>query len=275
MTARANAPAGRQREESDVATSPIGTGIGQPVHRREDFRLVTGRGRYSDDINVAGQAYAVLVRSPHAHARIRSITTAVGGRNAGRARRSDRAGLHGRRPQADPAYSVVAITPPKSARQHDGSPPFTAAHYPMVADKVRHVGEIVAMVVADSVLPRPRPQPKRRDRLRGAAGNQRHCRGSTAGRTARARIPGSNVCVDAEFGDAAATDAAFARAGHVVKFETWVQRVTGVPMEPRAAIANYDPATGRLPLHAGNGGAVRPRHDLATVLNVPARTSAW
>ena len=64
-------------------------------------------------------------------------------------------------------------------------------------------------------------------------------------------------------GDAAATEAAFARAAHVVRFETWVQRVTGVPMEPRAAVGEYDAATGRYTLHAGAGGAVRPKHDLA------------
>ena len=54
-----------------MSLSPASTGIGQPVRRREDLRLLTGRGRYSDDINVPGQAYAVMVRSPHAHARIR------------------------------------------------------------------------------------------------------------------------------------------------------------------------------------------------------------
>src|SRR3954469_22753349 len=56
---------------------PTRTGIGQPVRRREDLRLLTGRGRYSDDLNLPGQAYAVMVRSPHAHALIRGIDTAA------------------------------------------------------------------------------------------------------------------------------------------------------------------------------------------------------
>ncbi|MFH0907481.1 MAG: molybdopterin cofactor-binding domain-containing protein, partial [bacterium] len=81
----------------------------------------------------------------------------------------------------------------------------------------------------------------------------------------------SNVCLDAEVGAEDATAAAFARATHVAKFDTWVQRVTGVPMEPRAAVGEYDAATQRYTLHAGSGGAVRLKHDLATILNVPAQ----
>ena len=84
----------------------------------------------------------------------------------------------------------------------------------------------------------------------------------------------SNVCFDSELGDAAATEDAFARAAHVTRFETWVQRVTGVPMEPRGALADYDAATGRFTVYAGNGGAVRLKHDLATILGVAPEKSA-
>ena len=83
----------------------------------------------------------------------------------------------------------------------------------------------------------------------------------------------SNVCFDGDLGDAAATEAAFARAAHVTRFETWVQRITGVPMEPRAALADFDAATGRYTVYAGNGGAVRLKNDLATMLDVPPRAS--
>ena len=72
-----------------------------------------------------------------------------------------------------------------------------------------------------------------------------------------------------QVGDAAATAAAFARAAHVVRLETWVQRVTGVPMEPRAAVGSYDPASGRYTLYAGSGGVVRQKHELATILDIP------
>ena len=79
----------------------------------------------------------------------------------------------------------------------------------------------------------------------------------------------SNVCIDAVLGDTGATDAAFAAAAHVARLETWVQRVAGVPMEPRAAIGEHDPVSGKYTLHAGAGGAIRPRNDLAAVLGVP------
>ena len=78
----------------------------------------------------------------------------------------------------------------------------------------------------------------------------------------------SNLCLDATVGDARATDAAFAAAAHVVRFSTSVQRIAGVTMEPRAAVGEYDAATGHYTLHAGAGGAVRPRHDMAVVLGV-------
>ncbi len=80
---------------------------------------------------------------------------------------------------------------------------------------------------------------------------------------------GSNVVVDGQLGDAEGTAAAFARAAHVVKFDTWVQRITGVPMEPRAAVAEFDPDTGRYTLYAGSGGVWRLKDDLATILAVP------
>ena len=133
-----------------MSLSPAGTGIGQPVRRREDLRLLTGRGRYSDDINVPGQAYAVMVRSPHAHALIRSIDIAAAMRAPGVL-----AVLTGRDMLADglkPIPHAVRTGHPADIQleQHDGSPPFIPPHYPMAADEVRHVGDIVAMVVATS-----------------------------------------------------------------------------------------------------------------------------
>ena len=77
-----------------------------------------------------------------------------------------------------------------------------------------------------------------------------------------------NLCVDADVGERAAAEAAFAGAMHVVRFETWIRRVTGMPMEPRAAIGNYDPKTGRYTVYAGSGGAVRQKHEAAAILGV-------
>ena len=79
-----------------------------------------------------------------------------------------------------------------------------------------------------------------------------------------------NLCADGEVGDKPATDAAFARATHIVRLETWIQRVTGMPMEPRTAIGDYDPRPDCYTLHAGTGGGVvRERQILASVLGVP------
>src|SRR5262249_57240531 len=78
----------------------------------------------------------------------------------------------------------------------------------------------------------------------------------------------SNVCVDTDLGDAAAVDRAFAGAAHVVRLDTWVHRVTGVPMEPRAAVGVWDPATGRYTVHAGAGGLGRTQTAVAGSLGV-------
>src|ERR1700756_2033513 len=126
-----------------MSLSPTGTGIGRPVRRREDLRLLTGGGRYSDDINVAGQAYAGMVRSLHAHARIRSIDVA-----AAIAAPGVLAVLTGRDLLADglkPIPHAVRTGHPADIQLEnaDGSPPFIPPHYPMVADEVRHVGDIV------------------------------------------------------------------------------------------------------------------------------------
>jgi CO/xanthine dehydrogenase Mo-binding subunit len=80
--------------------------------------------------------------------------------------------------------------------------------------------------------------------------------------------------IDAEVGDAAATAEAFARAAHVTRLDTWINRVTGVPMEPRAAVGIYDPASGRYTLYAGSGGIVRQKRELAAILGVPFEACA-
>jgi aerobic carbon-monoxide dehydrogenase large subunit len=253
---------------SGAHASAGGSGIGQPVRRREDLRLVRGAGRYTADENLPGQVYAVMVRSPHAHARIRSVAT-------GKA--AAMPGVLAVFTGADVLAGGLKPIPHKPWSPHPaeiklrnagGEPPYEAAHYPLPADKARFVGEAVAMVVAETV-----------NAAKDAAEQVEidyEVLAAVAETIAAARQDApqvhdraSNVCFDAELGDAAATDAAFARAAHVTRFETWVQRVTGVPMEPRAALADFDSATGRFTVYAGNGGAVRLKADLATMLGVP------
>jgi aerobic carbon-monoxide dehydrogenase large subunit len=246
------------------------SGIGAPVPRREDLRLVRGAGRYTADENLPNQAYAVMVRSPHAHARIRAIAE-----DEALAAPGVLAVLTGADFLADglrpiPHKPWSAHPAEIKLRNSDGGEPFTAAHYPLPADKARFVGEAVAMVLGETLH-------AAKDGAEKVAIDY-EILPATVETVAAARqdaprvheAAASNVCFDAELGDAAATEAAFARAAHVTRFETWVRRVTGVPMEPRAALAAYDAATGRITLYAGNGGAVRLKDDLATILGVPS-----
>ena len=253
-----------------MADKPTSAGIGQPVRRKEDLRLVTGNGSYTDDINLPGQAYALMVRSPHAHARIRAIDIAPAMMAPGVL-----AVLTGRDLQADglePIPHKVWSQHPAELRlrERDGFQTFTAPHYALPSDKVRFVGEAVAMVIAITVAAAKDGAELVEidyDAL-PAVTNTLEAAHPDAPRLFEEA--GSNVVVDGELGDCAATEAAFARAAHVVKFDTWVQRVTGVPMEPRAAVGEFDPGTGRYTLYAGNGGAWRLKDDLATILGVQA-----
>jgi carbon-monoxide dehydrogenase large subunit len=248
---------------------PTSAHIGQPVRRREDLRLVTGKGNYTDDVNLPGQVYAVMVRSPHAHARIRAIDT-----RAAMAAPGVLAVLTGRDLVADGLkpipHKVWSQHPAEVAlKGRDGFKTFTAPHYPLPLDKVRFVGEAVAMVVATSVAgAKDAAELVEIDyESLPAVTDTREAANPDAPRLFDEA--GSNVVVDGELGDAAGTAAAFARAAHVVKFDTWVQRITGVPMEPRAAVAEFDPQTGRTTLYAGSGGVWRLKDDLATILAVP------
>ena len=244
------------------------SGIGQPVRRREDFRLLTGKGCYSDDVNLAGQAYAVMVRSPHAHARIRSIDKTVAEKAPGVLAVLTGRDLFDDGLQAIP-HSVGTRHPADvTLANKDGSPPFIPPHFPMVTTEAHHCGEIVAIVVAESLA-------AAKDGAELVAVDYEalpavaHALAAVAPDALLARTDGrANISIDAELGDKPATDAAFATAAHVVKFTTWIPRIVGVPMEPRAAIGAYEPETGRYTLYAGMGGAVRPKQDLAKTIGV-------
>ena len=244
------------------------TGIGAALTRKEDLRLVTGRGCFSDDFRALGQLHAFFLRSPHAHARINSIDA-----SAALSMPGVKTVLTGADQQADGLkplpHHVWALHPADIAIENpDGTPVFTAPHFPIAVEKVRHVGEIVALIVASSVA-------LAKDAAEAVVVDYEILPSVTnTWDTAAPDAPKlwddaeSNVCVHAEVGDRAATQAAFDSAAHVVKLDTWVQRVAGVPMEPRAALADYDPSTGRMTLSAGSGGSVRLKHDLAHMLGM-------
>ena len=246
-----------------------GSGIGAPVRRREDLRLIRGNGRYSADENLPGQAYAVMVRSPHAHARLRAIATAAASAVPGVLAVLTGADCRadGLKPIPHRPWSPHPAETKLSNR--GGVAPFEAAHHVLPADKARFVGEAIAMVVAETIHAAKDGAERVEvdyEVLPAVVETAAAARQDAPRVHEEAR---ANICFDAELGDAAATTAAFERAAHVARLETWVQRVTGVPMEPRAALAEYDGGSGRFTVYAGNGGAVRLKQDLATILGVP------
>ncbi len=242
------------------------TGIGAPVPRKEDGRLVIGDGRFSDDINQPGQLYAAFVRSLHGHARIGGIdaTAAQGGPGVAAVLTAQDARADG---VAAIQHPPPRIGPPDiQLEQRSGVAPDVFSQFPLAEDKVRFVGEAVAMVVADTVQ-------QAKDAAEKVIVDYEPLCAVTNGLDAIA--PGapkvhegreSNLLVDADAGDPAAAEAAIAKAAHVVKFKTQIQRVTGVPMEPRAVIGAFDAATGRYYIHAGCGGVVRLKREVAAVL---------
>jgi aerobic carbon-monoxide dehydrogenase large subunit len=242
--------------------------IGKPVVRKEDERLTTGRGRFSDDFSLAGQAYAVMVRSPHAHARIRAI-------DATQAKKMP--GVLGVFTGADCIADQLAPIPhdPLPKTRHDmkltapgGGTVFIGPHLLLPTDSARHVGEAVAMVVAESAT-------QALDAAETVAVDYEVLPGVY--HSEDAMQPGApviwdevpdNILIDTKFGNATATDQAFASADHVVGRDFHIERVTGVPLEPRAALGCYQADDGRYTLYAGSGGAVRQKREVAAVLGI-------
>src|SRR5262249_45130348 len=244
--------------------------IGTPLPRKEDARLITGAGRFSDDFCAPDQCWLAVVRSPHPHARIRGV-------DFSKARTMP--GVLGTYSGADCLADKLKPVPhdPLPKTRYDmklhapgGGAVFVGPHMLLPADKTRHVGEAVAAVVAET-------QAQALDAAEAVAVDYEEL--PFVLHSEDAMKPGApivwdegtqNVLVDTSFGDKAATDAAFAAADHVVAMDFHVDRVTGVPLEPRAALAEYDAASGRYTLHAGSGGAVRQKNELAGVLGIAA-----
>jgi carbon-monoxide dehydrogenase large subunit len=237
--------------------------IGKPIVRKEDARLTTGHGRFSDDFGLPGQAYAVMVRSPHPHARIRGIDSARAAAMPGVL-----AVLTGADCLADGLGAIPHDPLPKTRYDMKlsaagGRAVFIGPHLLLPTDKARHVGEAVAMVVAETVA-------QALDAAEAVAVDYEALPGVYHSEDAMRpvapvvwdEVP-DNVPVDTAFGDKAATDAAFAKAARVVAMDFHIDRVTGVPLEPRSALGSYDARSARYTLHAGSGGAVRQKRELA------------
>jgi carbon-monoxide dehydrogenase large subunit len=242
--------------------------IGKPVRRTEDERLLTGRGRFSDDFSAEGQAFAAMVRSRHPHARILHIDTA---------RAQAMPGVLGVFTGADCAADGLGAIPhdPLPKTKYDmkltgpgGAAVFVGPHRLLPVERARHVGEAVAMVAAESraaALDAAEAVEVAYDELPWALYAEDAMKPGAP--VVWDEAPG-NVLVDTWFGDQTATELAFSTADHVVTMDFHIDRVTGVPLEPRAALAHYDPKSGRYTLYAGSGGAVRQKRELSAILGI-------
>jgi len=235
-------------------------GIGQPVPRREDPALLTGRGRYTDDIALEGQAWCVMVGSPYAHGIIRGIGT-------GAARAMP--GVLGVFTAADMAeYGPMRCVLPLKNR--DGSPLVNIERGPLAADKVRFVGDPVAFVVAET-------KAQAKDAAEAVELDIEPLEAVTEASAAAApgapqlydHVPG-NVVLDFRHGDADKVAAAFAGAAHVTTLRIRSNRIVVCAMEPRSAIGDFDAAEGRYVLRVGCQGVFGLRNQMANdILKVP------
>ncbi|HVZ10146.1 xanthine dehydrogenase family protein molybdopterin-binding subunit [Rhodopila sp.] len=246
----------------DDVTAPIKFGVGQPVRRWEDLRLLTGRGRYQDDWVLPRQSWCVFVRSPHAHALIRSIDTAAA---------EAAPGVLAVYTAAD--YEADGLSMPKAnmpRKKRDGSPMFAPQRPALVRDRVRYVGDAVAMVIAETLA-------QAKDAAELVEVDYDPLPSVTnvaaAAEPDAARVwdeNPDNISHTLERGDKAATDAAFARAAHVVRRRYVVTRVHAQYMEPRGALGSYDDFEDRYTLYADVNYPHRVRNMLANnVFRVP------
>jgi carbon-monoxide dehydrogenase large subunit len=246
--------------------------IGRPMPRLEDARLVTGRGRYTDDVAYPGQVFAAFVRSPHPHARILGIDAAPARTLAGvlavvTAQDYAAAGGRGIRHFAVPADAHDVKKP--SFHDWSGPPPFEMPQPMLAGDRARYVGEPVAMVVAETAA------------LARAAAEHVAVRYAPLPAVTDVRdaiAPGApllhdaaphNVAMDKELGDRVAIDAAFASAHLVVAHSFRAQRIVNAQLEPRAAIGTCD-ASGIVTALACSQGAVRLKTNVADSLGLPS-----
>ena len=245
---------------TQAALSLTKFGVGQPVRRSEDPKLIRGEGRYTDDVNAPGQAYAVMVRSRDAHGIIRAIDADAAKKMPGVLAVLTAADLA--------AYGPFKCTMPLKNR--DGSPIRYTPRPALSSDKVRFVGDPVACVIAETV-------DQAKDAAEAVALDVEPL--PVVLNPAEAVKPGAplvfdevpnNVALDFHFGDAAKVAEAFAKAKHVTRLKTSNQRMIVAPMEPRAAIGEYEAASEKWTLTASSQGVHGQKTTLMDMLGAPA-----
>ncbi len=235
--------------------------VGQHVTRFEDPRLLRGGGRYVDDIQLPGMAHGIVLRSPHAHAKIKSIDTKAAKAAPGVLCVLTAADVKAAGYDDLPVHSGL--------KRRDGSPMYRP-RYPILAEeRVRWVGDPVAFVVAET-------RALAMDAAEMIAVDYEPLPAVTS--TAEAPKPGAprvwddcpdNIGFVELIGDKAAVDLAFAKAAHVVKGNFTINRVTAATMEPRGAVGDYNAADRRYTLYAPFQRPHPVRADLAKLLKVP------
>jgi carbon-monoxide dehydrogenase large subunit len=234
--------------------------IGDSPRRREDLRFLTGRGQYIDDLRFENLAHAVFVRSPHAHARVRSVEISAAKKASG---------VLAVLTAADVAADGLKSLRPYAEANVQTGERFLFDEQPLLAGtRVRFAGETVAMVVAETLA-------QALDAAERIVVDYEPLPAVTTAYEAvepgapllSADVPG-NVCMDWRPGDHSGTEAAFARAAHVVTLELDNHRVTTNPIEPRGSVGTFDPASGRYTLHISSQSIHANRNHAARALGV-------
>ncbi|MGC2715922.1 MAG: xanthine dehydrogenase family protein molybdopterin-binding subunit [Pseudolabrys sp.] len=245
---------------TEIALSLTKFGVGQPVRRSEDPKLVRGEGCYTDDLSRAGQAYAVMVRGRDAHGTIRSIDTAAAKAMPGVLAVCTAADLS--------AYGPLKCNLPLKNR--DGSPMRYTPRPALAGDKVRFVGDPVACVIAETIA-------QAKDAAEAVTVDVEPL--PVVLKPADAVKPGAslvfdavpnNIALDFHYGDAAKVAEAFARAKHVTRLETSNQRLVVNAMEPRSAIGEYDKTDSKWTLYSSSQGVHGMKTSLMDILSAPA-----
>src|SRR5262245_12560488 len=253
----------RMLMNAPVAANDVGLlkfGIGQPVPRQEDPTLLRGQGRYTDDLALSNQAYAVMVRSQVAHGLLKGIDISEA---------REMPGVLGVWTGADlnaAGYRTLKTLIPVPNR--DGTPMKVPPRHSLATDKVRFVGDPVAFVVAEAIG-------QAKDAAEAVMLDIESLPAVTDAREAvKPDAPGvfdeapGNICVDYLYGDSAKVAEAFAKAAHVTRLRLVSNRIVVCAMEPRSAIAHYDADTDRYTLHAGSQGVFGLKHQMADLLGI-------
>ena len=234
--------------------------VGQPVSRKEDPVLLRGQGRYSDDLNLPGQLYGVMVRSRVAHGTLLSIDSAEA---------REMPGVRAVITESELTEAGIKNMTAAAGKHRDGSAAPRPAQRPLAKNRVRYVGEPIAMVVAETAKQAkdaaeaifvdidPLPAVTTAGAAAAEGAPQLH-----------EEAPG-NLCLDFHYGDIEKVAAAFAQAAHVTKLSLRNNRIVVCPMEPRSAIGEYDAEGDRYVLRLGCQGVFGQRNLVSAILGVP------